>query len=116
MPAHAVDAPYQHTVGQSAGGGGGEGQHGLYAQPSITLAATSTVSRPTQVFVGGLQGSVLEAEFREVFEPYGDVLDVKIIPNKNFAFVTFANLQAAEAACQGVCMYACGVWVLVLPS
>ena len=55
----------------------------------------------TTVFVGGLDAAVTEAELRDVFERYGEMVYVKIPHGKNCGFVQFVHRACAEAAIAG---------------
>ncbi|KAI9143924.1 hypothetical protein BKA69DRAFT_58162 [Paraphysoderma sedebokerense] len=54
----------------------------------------------TTVFVGGLNSSVNEEELRTFFQPFGEIVNVKIPPNKGCGFVQYLNRQSAELAIQ----------------
>ena len=57
-----------------------------------------------KLYVGNFPYSVSEQELRGIFEPYGDIQELAMIMDrdtgrpKGFAFITFANQQAAETA------------------
>ncbi|KAI8977017.1 RNA dependent RNA polymerase-domain-containing protein [Mycotypha africana] len=50
----------------------------------------------TTVFVGGLNNTITEEELRGYFGTYGDILAVKLIPNKNIAFIQYDKRSSAE--------------------
>lgn len=52
----------------------------------------------TTVFVGGLSSPVTEDELRQYFAPFGDIVYVKIPPNKGCGFVQYVTRQSAETA------------------
>uniref|UniRef100_A0A7N0VA58 RRM domain-containing protein n=1 Tax=Kalanchoe fedtschenkoi TaxID=63787 RepID=A0A7N0VA58_KALFE len=52
----------------------------------------------TTVFVGGLDTNVTEEHLRQVFQPYGELIHVKIPAGKRCGFVQFADRSAAERA------------------
>jgi RNA recognition motif-containing protein len=52
----------------------------------------------TTVFVGGLNSTITEEELRAYFGVYGDILAVKIIPNKNIAFIQYEKRSSAETS------------------
>ncbi|KAI8876697.1 RNA-binding domain-containing protein [Backusella circina FSU 941] len=52
----------------------------------------------TTVFVGGLNSTITEEELRAYFGVYGDILAVKIIPNKNIAFIQYEKRASAETS------------------
>lgn len=57
-----------------------------------------------KLYVGNLSFSVDEAQLRELFSAYGEISELAMITDrdtgrsKGFAFITFANQQAAEKA------------------
>ncbi|KAI8141828.1 hypothetical protein BJV82DRAFT_645183 [Fennellomyces sp. T-0311] len=69
----------------------------------LALQAPALVQQPTDpsnttVFVGGLSSPVTEEELRRYFAPYGDIVYVKIPPNKGCGFVQYVSRQSAELA------------------
>ena len=71
------------------------------AAPKATLPDGSN---PAKLFVGNLPYSLSEEELREIFAPYGEIVDLKLITDKysgrsrGIAFVEYAEAAAAEAA------------------
>lgn len=55
-------------------------------------------SEITTVFVGGLNNTITEEELRAYFGVHGEILAVKIIPNKNIAFIQYEYRVSAEQA------------------
>ena len=51
-----------------------------------------------RLFVGNLNYSVVKDQLKELFSPFGEVLDVKIIENKGFGFVEMSTQVEAEKA------------------
>jgi len=60
------------------------------------------------IYIGGFAPDVTEEDLREVFEPFGQVSDVKIIKDKyagasrGFAFIEMPSKQEAQEAINGV--------------
>lgn len=54
-----------------------------------------------KLFVGNLSPEVTDAELRHVFEEYGRVTSVKLVPRKRLAYVELDE-QAAESAVEGL--------------
>ncbi|CAM8955723.1 unnamed protein product [Rhodiola kirilowii] len=52
----------------------------------------------TTIFVGGLDTSVTEELLRQVFQPYGELIHVKIPAGKRCGFVQYADRSTAEQA------------------
>ncbi|KAL9264548.1 Polyadenylate-binding protein RBP47C-like protein [Drosera capensis] len=52
----------------------------------------------TTIFVGGLDPNVTDAELRQSFSQYGEIVSVKIPSGKGCGFVQFANRSNAEEA------------------
>mgnify|MGYP000114829104 CR=1 FL=1 len=57
-----------------------------------------------KVFIGGLSWDTTDVELREAFQPFGELIDVKVITDqytgrsRGFGFVTFANSEEAVKA------------------
>jgi cold-inducible RNA-binding protein len=57
-----------------------------------------------KLFVGGLSWGTQEQGLREAFEQYGEVIEAKVITDRDtgrsrgFGFVTFANAEEADKA------------------
>ncbi|KAG2222341.1 hypothetical protein INT45_009814 [Circinella minor] len=69
----------------------------------LALQAPALVQQPTDpsnttVFVGGLSSPVTEDELRRYFTPFGDIVYVKIPPNKGCGFVQYVSRPSAELA------------------
>ena len=52
----------------------------------------------SKLYVGNLSYSVTADDLGELFSTYGDVIDVKVIEGKGFAFVEMSSHSEAEAA------------------
>ncbi|KAG2209826.1 hypothetical protein INT47_001975, partial [Mucor saturninus] len=68
------------------------------AKFDVGLSPHTPESEITTVFVGGLNSTITEEELRAYFGVYGDILAVKIIPNKNIAFIQYEQRSSAEQA------------------
>ncbi|KAI9317678.1 hypothetical protein BX666DRAFT_1939737 [Dichotomocladium elegans] len=70
----------------------------------LALQAPALVHQPTDpnnttVFIGGLSSTpVSEEDLRQCFAPYGEIVYVKIPPNKGCGFVQYVSRQSAEMA------------------
>jgi RNA recognition motif-containing protein len=59
-----------------------------------------------KLFVGNLSWSTTDAGLREAFEPFGEVMEAKVITERDtgrsrgFGFVTFTDDEAADTAIQ----------------
>ncbi|MFQ3548979.1 MAG: RNA-binding protein [Armatimonadota bacterium] len=49
------------------------------------------------IYVGNLPYSTTDEELKSVFDPYGPVSDVRLIPNKGFGFVDIPEENIAKA-------------------
>jgi len=54
--------------------------------------------RGSKLFVGNLSYSVNSNEVRDLFSPYGEVKEVKIVEGKGFGFVEMGSQAEAEKA------------------
>ncbi len=66
------------------------------------LGQTTTAGRPTKLFIGGVPGTATGKMIRTLFQPYGEILDLFISPEKGYAFVKYANNEDALSAMVGV--------------
>ncbi len=55
-----------------------------------------------KLYVGNLSYSVTQEELRELFAHYGGVVEVRIIPGRDFAFVEMSSSAEAESAKQAL--------------
>ncbi|KAI9468513.1 MAG: hypothetical protein EXX96DRAFT_590902 [Benjaminiella poitrasii] len=62
------------------------------------LVQQSTDPNNTTVFVGGLSSPVTEKELAHYFAPFGEIVYVKIPPNKGCGFVQYMSRVSAEQA------------------
>uniref|UniRef100_A0A7N0T3N1 RRM domain-containing protein n=1 Tax=Kalanchoe fedtschenkoi TaxID=63787 RepID=A0A7N0T3N1_KALFE len=56
----------------------------------------------TTIFVGGIDSETTDADLRQPFSQFGDILNIKIPIGKGCAFVQFATRSEAEAAIEGL--------------
>nr|CAD1823222.1 unnamed protein product [Ananas comosus var. bracteatus] len=70
------------------------------AQQKASSDGTHSESDPnnTTIFVGALDSNVSEDHLRQLFNPYGELVHVKIPPGKRCGFVQFASRACAEEA------------------
>ncbi|KAG7881783.1 hypothetical protein KL905_000731 [Ogataea polymorpha] len=69
---------------------------GYYAAPQPPPAYSDPTN--TTVFVGGLSNNITEATLLSIFEPYGQIVHVKVPPGKGCGFVKFTQRTEAERA------------------
>ncbi|CAI8596229.1 unnamed protein product [Vicia faba] len=81
----------------------------LRSFPSVFQAVRCFSSTPsTKLFVGGVSYSTDEQSLREVFARYGEVVDVRIIMDretgrsKGFGFITYNTVEEASSALQAL--------------
>jgi CUG-BP- and ETR3-like factor len=67
-----------------------------------TSSGPSASSKPMKLFMGGVPSSATGKTLRALFQPFGEILDLFIAPEKGYAFVKFTSLQEALAAMAGV--------------
>ena len=58
--------------------------------------------KPVKLFIGGVPGTATGKMVRALFQPYGEILDLFISPEKGYAFVKYSNVSDATAAVAGV--------------
>lgn len=71
---------------------------------SITsaLASPSPTSSAPSLFVFHLPSDATESSLRQLFETYGALVSVRVLPGKGYGFVNFENVQSAIAAVNGL--------------
>ena len=52
----------------------------------------------TKLFVGNLSYQLTEEEFRETFQNYGNIKELRLLQNKGFGFVEFDSEESAKRA------------------
>ena len=75
----------------------------IYAPPRSFLPAPSVtaISAPS-LFVFHLPADANESTLRVLFEPYGALTSVRVLPGKGYGFVNFDSVQSAVAAVHGL--------------
>ncbi|ODV84695.1 hypothetical protein CANARDRAFT_179827, partial [[Candida] arabinofermentans NRRL YB-2248] len=73
---------------------------GYYASPQTAQAFNDPNN--TTVFVGGLANGVSEETLLTLFEPFGQIVHVKVPPGKGCGFVKFTKREDAEQAIAGM--------------
>eukprot|EP01026_Neomeris_dumetosa_P059119 TRINITY_DN5518_c0_g1_i4.p2 TRINITY_DN5518_c0_g1~~TRINITY_DN5518_c0_g1_i4.p2 ORF type:complete len:530 (+),score=86.01 TRINITY_DN5518_c0_g1_i4:141-1592(+) len=74
------------------------------AQRAI-LEGTSTASGPVRVYVGNLDRSVMESDLKQIFEPFGEVVNITVQRDAagnsvGYAYVLFTSASGASKAVQ----------------
>jgi CUG-BP- and ETR3-like factor len=69
---------------------------------SAASAALASGRKPMKLFIGGVPSSATGRNMRALFQPYGEILDLFIAPEKGYAFVKFACQEEAMAAMAGI--------------
>lgn len=57
-----------------------------------------TAFYPTKIYVGNLPSSISLTSLRTLFSPFGDIEDMNLVEGKDFGFVTYVELAAAQQA------------------
>lgn len=85
--------------------------------PSLFQAIRSMSS--AKLFIGGVSYSTDDSGLREAFSRYGEVLDAKIIMDREtgrsrgFGFITFATSEEASSALQAMDNQVLSVFVMI---
>lgn len=64
------------------------------------VAAKPAGNPPLTVYISQLPSNIVEAELRELFEPFGNIKKVDVHAHKGFAFVDFSDAVAVQNAVQ----------------
>ncbi|RHN44399.1 putative nucleotide-binding alpha-beta plait domain-containing protein [Medicago truncatula] len=92
--------------------------HDLSMSTPLAFQAIRSMSS-AKLYVGGISYSTDDAGLRESFARYGDVLDARVIidreqgRSKGFGFVTFATSEEASAALQAMDNQVLSVFVMI---
>ncbi|GKB19428.1 heterogeneous nuclear ribonucleoprotein Q [Tanacetum coccineum] len=83
---------------KSSGGGSGDGNSEKHAE------LLALPPHGSEIFIGGLSKDVAEEDLSELCEPFGDVVEVRLVKNKDtneskgFAFVAYKTTDVAQKA------------------
>ena len=64
----------------------------------LSQPMTPTIGTAPSLFVFHLPPDATESPLRVLFEPYGAVSSVRVLPGKGYGFVNFENVQSAITA------------------
>jgi RNA recognition motif-containing protein len=56
----------------------------------------------TKLFVGNLSYQLTEEEFKNVFQPYGNIKSLRLLTNKGFGFVEYETSEEAQKAIENL--------------
>ncbi len=56
----------------------------------------------SKLFVGNLSYQLTEEEFKNTFEPYGSIKNLRLLTNKGFGFVEYETLEEAQKAIENL--------------
>lgn len=76
----------------------------IYRQKKTSNKPDLEKGKNNQVYIGNLAYGVSDGDLRKFFEPYGEIVDTRIVKNnktgrsKGFAFVTFKKLDQSNQA------------------
>ncbi|KAK4281387.1 hypothetical protein QN277_012888 [Acacia crassicarpa] len=88
----------------------------LYSQLT-SIRLTSTLTSP-RLFVSGLSRLTTDEKLKEAFTPFGQLVEAKVITDrisgrsKGFGFVTYASIEDAEKAKEGMNAKFLDGWVI----
>ncbi|XP_024003989.1 organelle RRM domain-containing protein 2, mitochondrial isoform X2 [Eutrema salsugineum] len=93
------------------------GSNSLLSSPSSWARHCSTLTTP-KLFVSGLSRLTTNEKLQDAFAPFGELLDARVITDretgrsKGFAFVTYATIDDAEKAKEGMNAKFLDGWVI----
>ncbi|MGB9638417.1 MAG: RNA recognition motif domain-containing protein [bacterium] len=56
----------------------------------------------TKLFVGNLSYQLTEEEFKNTFQPYGNIKSLRLLTNKGFGFVEYETAEEAQKAIENL--------------
>lgn len=62
------------------------------------VSANGIPAGHSNLFVGSIPPGCNEIIFRQIFQPFGQVVSMKCVPEKNHGFVKFSNTMEAQRA------------------
>ncbi|KAG2326553.1 hypothetical protein Bca4012_035502 [Brassica carinata] len=95
----------------------GSNNNSLSSSPSSWVRHCSTLSSP-KLFVSGLSRLTTNEKLQDAFAPFGELVDARVITDretgrsKGFGFVTYATIQDAEKAKEGMNAKFLDGWVI----
>uniref|UniRef100_A0A1J3HXM4 Glycine-rich RNA-binding protein 6, mitochondrial n=3 Tax=Noccaea caerulescens TaxID=107243 RepID=A0A1J3HXM4_NOCCA len=93
------------------------GSNSLSYSPSSLVRYCSTLTSP-KLFVSGLSRLTTNEKLQDAFAPFGELVDARVITDretgrsKGFGFVTYATLEDAEKAKEGMNAKFLDGWVI----
>ncbi|KAB2622196.1 glycine-rich RNA-binding protein 6 [Pyrus ussuriensis x Pyrus communis] len=84
-------------------GGSSSALHSQFA----VIRHNSTLTSP-RLFISGLSRLTTDEKLREAFSPFGQIVDAKVVMDrvsqrsKGFGFITYASVEEAEKAREGM--------------
>ncbi|KAD5961559.1 hypothetical protein E3N88_13032 [Mikania micrantha] len=93
------------------------GSSSVITSPFVSARFSSTLTAP-KLFISGLNRNTTDEKLREAFAPFGQLVEAKVIMDratqrsKGFAFVTYASIEEAEKAREGMNAKFLDGWVI----
>ncbi|XP_076890146.1 organelle RRM domain-containing protein 2, mitochondrial-like [Bidens hawaiensis] len=93
------------------------GSSSIITSPFASIRFSSTLTAP-KLFISGLNRNTTDEKLREAFAPFGQLVEAKVIMDratqrsKGFAFVTYASIEEAEKAREGMNAKFLDGWVI----
>ncbi|KAL8210512.1 hypothetical protein R6Q57_004949 [Mikania cordata] len=93
------------------------GSTSVITSPFVSARFSSTLTAP-KLFISGLNRNTTDEKLREAFAPFGQLVEAKVIMDratqrsKGFAFVTYASIEEAEKAREGMNAKFLDGWVI----
>ncbi|KAL6277862.1 hypothetical protein ACE6H2_021463 [Prunus campanulata] len=83
----------------------------------VAIRHNSTLTSP-KLFISGLSRLTTDEKLQEAFSPFGQIVDAKVVMDrasgrsKGFGFITYASIEEAEQARQGMNAKFLDGWVI----
>ncbi|CAN6581176.1 hypothetical protein C1H46_042855 [Malus baccata] len=83
----------------------------------VAIRYNSTLTSP-RLFISGLSRLTTDEKLREAFSPFGQIVDAKVVidrvsqRSKGFGFITYASVEEAEKAREGMNAKFLDGWVI----
>ncbi|KAE8099444.1 hypothetical protein FH972_017426 [Carpinus fangiana] len=97
--------------------GGSSSASSVLQSQFVSIRCNTTLTSP-KLFISGLSRLTTDEKLKEAFSPFGQIVDAKIVTDratgrsKGFGFVTYASIEEADKAREGMYAKMLDGWVI----